>query len=51
MEKKRKTKIQKWDETQGTVETEIEESSGASVENAIMNSPSIQQLIQQFLLI
>ena len=28
MEKKKKTKIQKWDEVGGTVETEIEESTG-----------------------
>lgn len=54
MEKKRKTKIQKWDETQGAVEIEVEEGSGASVENAgdgpaISRNPmkGIEDLIEQ----
>ena len=31
MEKRRKSKIRKWDETQGTVEVEIDEAVGSPV--------------------
>ena len=42
MEKKRKTKIQKWDETQGTVEIEVEEV-GASFDETPGAGPSISR--------
>lgn len=54
MEKKRKTKIQKWDETQGAVEMELEEATGSFEENAgagpsISRNPmkGIEDLIEQ----
>ena len=40
MEKKRKTKIQKWDETQGAVEVEVEEV-GASFDETPGAGPSV----------
>ncbi len=42
MEKKRKSKIQKWDETQGTVEVEIEEV-GSSFDEQPGAGPSISR--------
>jgi hypothetical protein len=42
MEKKRKNKIQKWDETQGAVEVEVEEV-GASFDETPGSGPSVSR--------
>ena len=42
MEKRRKSKIQKWDETQGTVEVEIEEV-GTSFDETPGSGPSVSR--------